>query len=52
MCQERISSIELWKRTQEAREREYRKFELGLMLFRASPEEVKAQANEDCDLRP
>jgi hypothetical protein len=51
MCQERISFIELWKRTQEAREREYRKLEPELILFRASPEEVKAQANEDCDLR-
>jgi hypothetical protein len=47
MCQERVSSAELWKRTQEAREREYRELEPDLMLFRASAEEIEARAAED-----
>jgi hypothetical protein len=47
MCQERISSTELWKRVQETREREYRELEPELMLFRATPEEVQARAEED-----
>jgi hypothetical protein len=47
MCQERISSAELWKRVQETREREYRELEPDLMLFRASPEEIKARAERD-----
>jgi hypothetical protein len=37
----------LWKKVQEAREREYRELEPDLILFRASPEEVEARAAKD-----